>query len=236
MRLSSSIISVSMFASLIVATPARAATITWEDSGVISAVSHQINFTFPGLTVGTPWSIQLSFDPNGPSTPGFGSTAGSPCNIYDAGPTTFTMGGSTYTNSGGLIWTNAVLPHVGCAGGSTPRGGIVFELGNTDPWTQEPGAWNLNQGILFFEYFETVQRDGTLPTVPSQGFDSFMTAIVPGLTFYNFNFDYPFPSFQAYPVSPTAVPEPGTFAMLSLGLAYGARHLRKHGRPVAGAF
>jgi hypothetical protein len=212
--------------SLLFATPTYAAMVTWVDSGLINAVSPQWGpLLLPGLTVGTPWSLQVSFDPNGPFTPGLFSTPASPCNIYNTGPTTFTLGSYTYTNPGGRIWTNAILPHVGCF--SPANGAIVFEYGYTAPWTQEPGAWNLSYGLLFYQYVDTAHNDGTLPDVPSApGIDGPSTAFAPGLTFYTAD-SHIFPIFQGYPVSPTAVPEPSTVAMFSVGLAYGARRLRQ---------
>jgi PEP-CTERM motif len=226
MRLNSSMIGVSMIAILVAATPAHAATITWEDSGVITFVNiNSINSLFPGLTVGTPWSLQVSFDPNGPATPAPGAPPGSNCNQYDMGPTTFVLGGYTYTNPGGTIWTNAMLPQIGCL--NAPNGAIVFEwFGNGSGWTQEPGAWNLNgPGFLLATYNDTFHTDGTLPTVPSQGPD---TAFRPGLTFWDSQATTNI--FQAYPFTPTLVPEPGTLGMLGIGLAFGARRFRQRTR------
>lgn len=200
--------------------PARAATITWFDSGFLTS----INATppeFPGLTVGTPWSLEINFDPSAPGSPASLGAPGSNCNIYPMGSTTFTLGTFTYTSTGGQIWTNSDLPGLGCS--PAPTGAIQFEWGVT--WTQEPGAWNLNvsSGLLMAGYTDAVQRDGLLPTVPS------LSGANSGLNFYDF-LRGPRSQFQDHTfapqladLTPTPVPEPATLGLFGVGLAYWAR-------------
>ena len=223
MRLASSMIGVSMFAVLLVAAPARAAMVTWQDSGALTYVSPFGQVFYPGLTVGTPWSLQVTFDPAGPGV--HSSLPGAPagCNIYQSGPTTFTLGAYTYTKPSGQIWTNSNLPGEGCDGPAAPNfNQIQFEW--VGAWTQEPGAWNLFGGVLLAGYKDALHQDGTLPTVPS-----LVPGFTTGLNFYT-SFDGNFPTFQDGTFAPTAVPEPGTLGMLGIGLAYGARRIRQRVR------
>lgn len=202
---------------------ARAATITWFDSGVLTSVNGTAEF--PGLTVGTPWSLQINFDPSAPGTPASLAAPGSNCNIYPMGSTTFTLGTFTYTSTGGQIWTNSDLPGLGCS--PAPTGAVQFEWGVT--WTQEPGAWNLNvsSGLLMAGYTDAVQSDGFLPTVPS------LSGASSGLNFYDF-LSGPRSRFQDHTfapqladLTPTPVPEPATLGLFGVGLAYVARRVRR---------
>lgn len=158
---------------LAVATPALAAPITWQSSGTVNHVSDPLNL-WPGLTVGTPWSLALTFDP---STPGEflpGGSAGSPCYKYATGAATLTLGGHTYSQSASGqdgVYTNFQFPEAGCTGQALPSepGGLVSFL-FIGPWTQEPGAWNLNNGFPAFlvaSYYDLLATDGSLPGVPT---------------------------------------------------------------------
>ena len=205
---------------LVAATPARAATVNWLASGALTWVDD-VDGLFPGLTLGTPWTLSINFDPYAPGTPGSGSLPGTNfCNVYPIGSTTFTLGGFTYTSSGGTITTNTFL-YLGC--NSIPQGDVEFEWGV--PWIQEPGAWDLNGsgGRLMAGYFDAIS-DGSLPIFPTIQNEGIGVGYRATRTYL--------PLFHDYPFGPTSViPEPGTFAMLSLGLAYMARRRLLHTRP-----
>jgi hypothetical protein len=196
---------------LAVSSPASADPITWKAANEVSNVNDGMNI-WPGLEPGTPWELSVTFDPD--STP---TVLAPGCNVYSAGPATFKLGDFSYTSSGGEIYTNAGLPEVGCFAG-LPEGeaGLIQFLWGS--WTEEPGAWPLNDafGILLAGYYDLNVKDGTLPTVPV--FDP------NGGIFGDLKFRSMFQQFDGGPVhfqlveQPTAVPEPATMTMLGAGL------------------
>jgi hypothetical protein len=203
---------------LVAALPARAETVIWFDSGFLTSVDDPSRF--PGLTVGTPWSMQWSFDTNAPQTPGFGTTPAMGCGFSAMGSSTLTLGSYTYTSSGGRVWTNSNLPGDNCLRTVPPSGVIQFEW--LVDWAQEPGAWDLNggPGLLIAGYTDAIFRSGTLPSSPT------LSGLNTGLSF--FSLDGPFPSFQDHTFAPMAldaapVPEPATLTLFATGLAYLAR-------------
>jgi hypothetical protein len=134
----------------------------------------------------------------------------------------FTLGGFSYAPSG-QIWTNSALPGDACS--PTPTGRIQFEL--KPGQGLEPGAWNLTGGILIAEYTDIVS-DGTLPATPSP-----QLGRVNSLSFYDPS-NLPFSTFQDRNFTPVRildnsapVPEPGTMAMMGIGLVLGARRWRR---------
>jgi hypothetical protein len=205
---------------------AAAATITWEDAGFIQGVSNGTHL--PGLTVGTPWSLQVSFDPLG--TPTSLASPGSGCdssnNFYSTGSTTFTLGAFTYQSAGGRVFTNSGLPYTACAGHT---GMVQFDWGAH--WTQEPGAWNLNQfgGVLIAGYYDANHSDGSLPTAPvPNAFQGNFTGLffndVSGFNAFQFYSSFS-PSLQQ-PAQPAPVPEPATMSLMGVSLAVGASFRR----------
>lgn len=213
---------------LATAVPAAAATITWEAADVLLGVSdpfHQL----PGLTPGTPWTLQLTFDPTVAGRPAPSSDPSWACNIYDVGATAvFQLGGFTYTNSGGRIFTNSILPGNNCrnVAPSSPPGMIQFAWSN--PWTHQPGAWNLGGMFFMAGYYDGISQDGSLPARP--------TVVAGGpydglIVEDGWSVRRQFTSrFEPRLVEqPTAVPEPATLTMLGAGLALLARR-RLRGR------
>lgn len=179
-----------------------------------------------GLEPGTDWTLTVTFDP---LSPAYSVAPG--CNQYAAGATTLVLGGFTYTQSSGAIYTNAILPEVGCTGVNS--GLIAFSWGPN--WTQEPGAWDLNDPftVLVAGYYDLNATDGSLPWVPTPN-----PAPPPygGFDYNHFTNDLGFySSFQPRALEqPAPVPEPATVGMMAAGLAALAarqRRRRAKGRP-----
>ena len=199
----------------LVATPANAAPVTWQDSGFLTYVNNLP--LFPGLTVGTPWSIAITFDPNSPFTPAALGQPASNCNIYNSQSTTLTLGNNTYTNATGRVWTNSLLPGDACS--PAPTGAIQFDW--VGGWTTPPGGWNLNSGFLIAGYTDPLTKDGSLPSVPM------LTGLSSGLGFYA-AVTGSSPAFQASTFEPSlVVPEPGTMSLVAPALAYGFKRARR---------
>jgi hypothetical protein len=188
----------------------HAAPITWQASSSLSVVHDPRNY-WPGLEPGTDWTLTVTFDPLGPAVnlaPG--------CNSYAAGSTTLVLGGFTYTQESGAIYTNAILPEVGCA--SSEAGLVAFAWGPN--WTQEPGAWDLNDSfsVLVAGYYDVNATDGSLPWVPAP---SPTPGPYGGLDFNQYDRTLGFYS-QFTPRAidqPSPVPEPATMGLMAAGLA-----------------
>lgn len=210
------------------AAPAMASPISWLASDFIDNVSDRYH-QLPGLTVGTPWTLSLTFDPDVAGRPAAFSNPSFNCNIYDVGATAvFQLGAFTYTNSGGRIFTNSILPGNNCrdVAPSSPPGMIQFAW--SSPWTQQPGAWNLAGMFFVAGYYDGISQDGSLPTNPT---------IVAGgpydglIVEDGWSVPRQFTSrFEPRLVEqPTAVPEPATLTMLGAGLALLARQRLRRG-------
>lgn len=202
---------------------AQAAPVTWQASSTLSAV-HDPRDLLSGLEVGTIWSLTVTFDPASAAR-----TLAPGCNQYASGTTTLVLGGYTYTHAGGSIHTNAVLPEYGCTPASfpnSPPGLIAFTWGPN--WTQEPGAWNLNDpfSLLVAGYYDLNAKDGSLPNIPVLDPNR---GQFHGLDFNQLFGDVGFGgAFEPRALEqPTPVPEPATLAMMAAGLtALAARRRR----------
>lgn len=211
---------------LLPTTSLAASIVTWEAGGVITRASTY----FPGHPsfvasppVGTPYSVELQFDPSVRTVTG-GSVFGSPCYTTPASGT-FNLGGVGYSLSG-AAFTHSQFPETGCAfPGTQPPGGIEFFLDPT-PLADDPWQLSREPGFLMFSYFDAVFQDGTFPESP--------TPLGPGQMFARVNDNYEFSGpFVPQAVDQTAaVPEPATMTLFGLGLAAIARKVRRrHAEP-----
>ena len=205
---------VSMF--LLVPVLCRADTlVTWASDGVIT-LSHYHNMQNTGFVPppGTPYQMTMSFDP-GTTKPSFGAPAGSNCfSVSVAGQ--ISIGGADYGLSGSGF-THAQLPGTNCTAGS-PETQFLLGLSNSpvdNPWPAlRPGAF------MELWYTDALMRDA-FPAVPTSLGGGFQIREQLGsfLVMGDRNL-------RAVPEQPTPVPEPGTMALVGLGLAAAVRRAR----------
>jgi PEP-CTERM motif-containing protein len=218
------------------AVPYVAATpVTWEASGTIGTFSN----TFPifsdlsGMSVGTPWTLDITFDPGTPGVPLLGQVCPMRLYAHAISNTVFQLGGFTYTNSGGDIFVNWDLPIGDCQ--SFGPGLVQFLWnGNGAVWTGGSGGPAVKNGILLATYRDASVGDGSLPSTP--------VVTAPALLEWS---DAAFRCCGNYfssSFNPRPVPEPAALLLLGTGLlgVVGAiRRRRKqrssvpaHGRPI----
>lgn len=205
---------------LLMARAASAGTIvTWQSVGeIVVSTFHNISDT--GLTppVGTPYELQMNFDPSALSPTPL-SAAGSNC--YTVGVSgSVAIGGYTYGLSGNGF-THGKLPGSACSPGWMET---QFLLGVVDAPPASP--WVLGLGFMEAWYVDTLVKDA-FPLAPTSN---------EGMGFQIRDFSGSFlvrahGDLQAVDVEqPTPVPEPGTLALFGLGLAAVARRVRQtHG-------
>ena len=190
----------------------RADTISWMSSGQIGfLLDPPQNNVWPGLQVGTPYSLTFSFD-----SEATGQQIGPVgCNQYAIGPATLTLGGFTYSNSAGKAYTNLQATAIGCTHDVLGDVGITTFLFPQGQWVQEPGAWNLNSSLVTADYYDLL-TNGSLPTAP-------MLDPNPGPYAGYFKAEAPSTDGRSQFVAsfqPTAVvPEPATMTLLGAGVA-----------------
>lgn len=206
--------------------------VTWEAFGTITrAVSFYPPppdpppaFPYPPQAppIGTPWTLEVQFDPSAAvKTPL--SSASSPCYTVSA-TGTFTLGTTTYSMAGGSngVYTNSLLPASNCVVGEPGMGD--HDPGAIEFWMfPRPDAddpWRLSEPpfYLLARYDDLAHEDGTIPTIP--------TFLRPGFLLienWGFEIEGPFAPMATNVSQPTPVPEPGTMALLGVGLALGAR-------------
>jgi hypothetical protein len=221
-------------ACLALPTNAFAAMIVWEAFGEITRASTTTPIP-PGFIpppgspplppqappIGTPYAIQLSFDPGlaVPTPIGIPAPGSSACSMttYTG---TFDLGGVDYSLSG-RVFTNGSLPNNNCLpgtgsidffGGATPLAVDIWELGNS-------------QHFMDLRYYDAIHQDGTFPSTPTPLTDD---AHRDSLLFETFNFQFE-GRFQPHQVleQTAPVPEPATMTMVGIGLAFAARRRRR---------
>jgi hypothetical protein len=190
------------------ASPAAASTITWFASHEVETIHNQ-SIALATLTIGTPWSLEINFDPDAPAR----NIRGIPgCNQYPVSSSTLTLGPYTYNSSGGSILTQHGFPASACDAPVSLQGLVQFVMPAGE--SGDPGAWPLGFMSVFFD-FHNGPADGSLPLTP--------TSLGRGYLFSPFgNGDYwrglGRTEFQVVN-QPTAVPEPATVTMFGAGLA-----------------
>jgi hypothetical protein len=203
---------------LLTAQTAMAGTIvTWEGEGEIyqsSAMHSLIAFPPPG----TPLAVTLSFDPSVMS-PTFSPPPGADSCFNTPVTATVTIGSYAYTTGpGALGFTHAQLPGTNCL--SDTGGFTQFSLHTVQSPPDTP--WPLSGGILILSYRDLIIQDA-FPSTPTAPFGASLFYSDPG-RFATWWFTGNV-SLQAVD-QVTPVPEPGTLALVAIGLAATYRKVR----------
>jgi len=199
--------------------------VTWEASGTIGTKADTLG-VLTAIPIGTPWTLDITFDPATPGT--LSPSCSSPTYIYTGAisNTVFQIGGSTYSNSGGTIYTNADLPVVGCSSALGGPGLVQFQW--LRGWTGGAGGANLNfgLGLLLASYNDVNAVDGSLPSIPVRG----PLSVLDGLEWDGTLNCSPFCAQFTSTFDPRPVPEPASSVLLVTGLATAAiaRRRRRH--------
>lgn len=205
--------------SVLMAQTSFAATIIWEAAGEILRLTDDDDVPpfVIAPPVGTPYTLQFQFDPTNVSPTPF-APAGSNCLMT---PVTgqFTLGGYSMGVSG-FGFTNAVLTADNCDFFHKPflEGETQFFFGLDTP---DPEPWTLTAGPTFLlaSYQDQLLQDA-FPVTPTP-FPS------GSLLFHNDWYEFSGGFNPRLVDQSTAVPEPGTLALMGMGLAYTAARRRR---------
>ncbi len=204
---------------------ASASPITWTSSGVISFISPAPGSAPPVpafISLGLPWTLTFTFDPNAPGTPlcANSSTFGYSGAITD---THLQLGGFIYSHTPADIFTNFFLP-IGTCG----EGGIVNFFWGSVGWIPGPGAPAL-PAFLIAAYDDDQACDGSLPATPNlpappcvNNPSSFLSSMLVQVGPAGGQFGSAF--------TPSVVPEPATCVLVGTGLAGIAWRRRRQAR------
>jgi hypothetical protein len=195
--------------------PVAAAPLTWEASGSLASRTDPPGFLPPpglsGIAVGTPWTLDITFDPDAAGAHQAICPASAPTFYYPTAIlfTRFQLDGFTYTNTTGAIAVNADLPAVGCQSGLGGPGLVQFV------WQ---GGWvgggvggpDLNNGLLLASYNDLQAVLGALPLLGPQvsGVQGAFTGLEWDAVRAQFTSSF----------TPAAVPEPATGLLVAAGL------------------
>jgi hypothetical protein len=190
------------------ASPTAAGTITWFATNEVERVMTPSN-AYVTMTVGTPWSLEINFDPDAAAK----NIRGIPgCNQYPISSSSLTLGPYTYNSTGGTIFAQHGFPASACDAPVSLAGLLQFLIPGGQ--SSDPNAWPLD---LLLVDFNGAPLDGSLPTMPpSQSNVYLMSLGGGGPLFWRYLGG---PQFELLADQPTPVPEPATLTMFGAGLA-----------------
>lgn len=190
--------------------------VTWHASGVIESLYDTAPLgELDAISVGTPWSLEFTFDSDAIGTLLAAPPGRPPTYLYeDVLNTRFRLGNSEYTNDGD-IFINADLPYVGQSTALGGPGLVQFQW--QGGWLGGGGGPNLNLGMLLASYNDVNAVNGALPVTPEL---SAFQSQLRGLQWSTLG-NYPNSGFNSS-FNPTVVPEPTSMLLVGTGLVLAA--------------